>query len=54
MKPEETKKSESLTIRITPQEKEAIYKLAAEQRRKPSEFIYLLVIDELKRRIKND
>ena len=48
MKDEETKKSESLTIRITPSQKEAIYNKAQKERRKPSEFIYLLVCDVLK------
>ena len=43
------KKTEHLTITLTPSEKETIINQATKQRRKPSEFIYLLVIDELER-----
>lgn len=43
------KKTEHLTITLTPSEKAEIIKRAEQERRKPSEFIYLLVMDNLQR-----
>ena len=42
------KKTEHLTFTLTPQEKQLIIDKANKERRKPSEFIYLLVMDTLK------
>lgn len=41
------KKSEFLTIRITPQQKGEILKRAEEERRKPADLVYIWTVERL-------